>query len=90
VSANSGHVPRPRKTAPSTMRHLALAALLSAELLNANSLAQAQQAQVEGQVSAYYYRVLDYTKKGDLGRAIADYSKAGGVRSDMENRRMAA
>jgi tetratricopeptide (TPR) repeat protein len=55
------------------MRHLALAALLSAQLLNANPLAQAQ---VEGQPSAYYYRALDYAKKGDLGPAIADYSKA--------------
>jgi hypothetical protein len=40
------------------MRHLALAALLSAELLNANSLAQAQLAQVEEQASAYYYRAI--------------------------------
>ncbi|MGA7385270.1 MAG: tetratricopeptide repeat protein [Methylocella sp.] len=55
------------------MRHLALAALLNAQLLNANSLAQAE---VEGQPSAYYYRALDYAKKGDLGPAIADYGKA--------------
>src|SRR3984893_10335245 len=73
VSANSGHVPRPRKAGPPTMRHLALAALLSAQLLNANPLAEAE---VEGQASVYYYRALDYAKKGDLGPAIADYDKA--------------
>jgi tetratricopeptide (TPR) repeat protein len=32
--------------------------------------------EVEGQASVYYYRALDYAKKGDLGPAIADYSKA--------------